>query len=189
MRAIWNEKLEPYVIIMRCRAEHALHLFMSDRIDILHFDQNHSEFSSMRDIQIYYPLVKPGGYIWFDDTDWTTTAKAISWLSERASSVRDVGTCRLFRKHELVQEVIPIPTQHPGAVQNGAAQAHLDPVAEERAIGNGDDGHSAPASVESNDAGDEERIPSRTKAPPGRNSRNRSRRTSIPDRGVHDGAQ
>lgn len=110
MKAIWNEKLDPYVVVMRCRAEHAAHLFMRDRpIDILHFDQNHSEFASMRDIQLYYPLVKPGGYIWFDDTDWATTHAALNLLSEQANTVKDVGTCRLFRKetqHELDQKII-----------------------------------------------------------------------------------
>lgn len=109
MKAIWDEKLEPYVIIMRCRAEHALHLFAESGIDILHFDQNHSEMASMRDIQIYYPLVKVNGYIWFDDTNWTTTNKAQEWVdAQGAQTITEIATpdgtqfCRLYRKGSFV---------------------------------------------------------------------------------------
>lgn len=105
---IWKHGLDHHAILIRGRAHEVWTLFRSG-IDILHFDQNHSEFASMRDIQLYYPLVRPGGYIWFDDTDWATTQKALNLLSERAISVKDVGTCRLFRKetvHELAQKTL-----------------------------------------------------------------------------------
>lgn len=104
---IWKHGLDHHAILIRGRAHDVEHLF--GRIDILHFDQNHSEFSSMRDIQIYYPLVKSGGYIWFDDIDWATTQTALKWLSDRTISVRDVSTCRLFRLetvHELDQKTL-----------------------------------------------------------------------------------
>jgi uncharacterized protein YdaT len=117
MKALWNENLEPWFIYIRATAEHAAHLFKD--IDILHFDQNHSELASMRDIQIYYPLVKPGGYIWFDDTNWTTTNKAQQWLAEQgAETIKEVSTedgtqfCRLYRKP------VPVP----------AIQARSEPV-------------------------------------------------------------
>jgi predicted O-methyltransferase YrrM len=109
MQALWKENLEPWFIYIRSTAEHAAHLFKD--IDILHFDQNHSELSSMRDIQIYYPLVRPGGYIWFDDTNWTTTHKAQEWIdAQGAKSIKDLATedgtqtCRLYQKPEVVRE-------------------------------------------------------------------------------------
>lgn len=103
MQAMWREGLEPWFIYIRATAEHAAHMFKS--IDMLHFDQNHSETASMRDIQIYYPLVKPGGHIWFDDVNWETTKKAQEWLHEQgAETIKDLSTgdgtmiCRLYRK-------------------------------------------------------------------------------------------
>jgi hypothetical protein len=114
MKALWNEGLEPWFIYIRATAEHAAHLFKD--IDILHFDQNHSELASMRDIQIYYPLVKHGGYIWFDDTNWTTTNKAQQWLAEQgAETIKEVSTedgtqfCRLYRKPTPVTSVVTPP--------------------------------------------------------------------------------
>ncbi len=123
MEALWDENLEPWFIIIRATAEHAAHLFKD--IDILHFDQNHSELSSMRDIQIYYPLVKPGGYIWFDDTNWTTTRKAQDWLAEQGIiTVKEIATedgtqfCRLYRK--------PIPAPAPPVTSDVIPLVKLD---------------------------------------------------------------
>lgn len=69
-------------------------------IDILHIDGNHSEESSFFDIVTYYPKVKSGGYIWFDDKNWITTKKAIDYLYEHCNYVQmvDNGNCILFQK-------------------------------------------------------------------------------------------
>lgn len=69
-------------------------------IDILHIDGNHSEESSFFDIVTYYPKVKSGGYIWFDDKNWTSTKKAIDYLYEHCTCVQmvDNGNCILFKK-------------------------------------------------------------------------------------------
>lgn len=77
----------------------AAKLFREQPIDVLHIDGNHTEEASCADVYAYFPLVKSGGYVWFDDTDWVTTAKAIDLLTHHCSKVKDVGTCALFRKH------------------------------------------------------------------------------------------
>lgn len=120
MQALWKENLEPWFILIRSTAEHAAHLFKS--IDILHFDQNHSEMSSMRDIQIYFPLVRDGGYIWFDDVDWDSTKKAQAWLAEQGcDTIKDIvfdgaPRCRLYQKKfpvPIVDIVVPEPKPQP----------------------------------------------------------------------------
>ena len=69
-------------------------------IDILHIDGNHSEEASFFDIVTYYPKVKSGGYIWFDDKNWATTKKAIDYLYENCIYIQmvDNGNCILFQK-------------------------------------------------------------------------------------------
>lgn len=69
-------------------------------IDVLHIDGNHSEEASFFDIITYYPKVKSGGYIWFDDKNWATTKKAIDYLYENCIYIKTVdnGNCVLFQK-------------------------------------------------------------------------------------------
>lgn len=69
-------------------------------IDILHIDGNHSEECSTTDVKIWLPAVKEGGYIWFDDTNWKSTSKAVRMLDKACQVVKDVGACRLYRKHD-----------------------------------------------------------------------------------------
>lgn len=54
-------------------------------IDLLHIDGNHSQHTSYLDVVKWVPLVRPGGWILFDDMTWYengvyTTAKASEWL-------------------------------------------------------------------------------------------------------------
>lgn len=67
-------------------------------IDILHQDSNHSEEVSLLEAQRWVPLVRQGGYIWFDDIDWQSTEKARKWIETQATRVTDVGNCRLYQK-------------------------------------------------------------------------------------------
>lgn len=87
-----------YVKTMKMTSEEAAPLI--DTIDILHIDGNHSEESSMFDTLTYFPKVKDGGYIWFDDHHWETTGKAFQYLSERCDVIEvvDNGNCYLFKK-------------------------------------------------------------------------------------------
>ena len=55
-------------------------------IDILHIDGNHSEQASYLDVTKWVPLVRSGGWIFFDDMTWFengvfTTARAVEWLN------------------------------------------------------------------------------------------------------------
>ena len=94
---LWN-----HIRLIIAKSEQSHTLFPS--IDILHIDSNHSEEKSTQDVRLWAPLVKPGGYIWFDDADWTTTQNALNVIQEYyADRVKDVvshdsGVCRLYRK-------------------------------------------------------------------------------------------
>jgi len=82
-----SHHVKPWVEVHCMRIEEAYKLFLDGTVGVLHFDGNHSEFESARDIALWMPKMAPGGFICFDDTDWTeegvnTTAKAQKMLTD-----------------------------------------------------------------------------------------------------------
>ena len=99
MRDIWGHRLEPWVIILRAKSEHVAQLFPV--IDFLNIDGGHSEVTSCRDVSLYVPRVRSGGYVLMDDTSWDTTQKALKLIEDQCELVRIVpGTneARTYRK-------------------------------------------------------------------------------------------
>jgi hypothetical protein len=96
-----NYKLDKYSAIMRMTSKDSLCFFKDASIDILHIDGNHAEDCALFDAQSWFPKVKVGGYIWFDDTNWDSTQKAVEYLlkyceMDEASHIRD--PYMLFKK-------------------------------------------------------------------------------------------
>ncbi|HEX2579775.1 MAG TPA: class I SAM-dependent methyltransferase [Rhabdochlamydiaceae bacterium] len=69
-------------------------------IDILYLDGNHSEVVSVKDVKLYLPKVRSGGYIWLNDSTWTQLQSSIELLQESCDVIRliDNGNCILFKK-------------------------------------------------------------------------------------------
>jgi len=69
-------------------------------IDILHIDGNHSEYSSIKDVSLYLPLVRSGGYVWINDAMGGKKQQAIDLLFETCDFVKSIdgGNCILFQK-------------------------------------------------------------------------------------------
>jgi predicted O-methyltransferase YrrM len=88
MRTIWDHRLEPWVTIIRAKSENVHQLF--PMIDFLNIDGGHSELASCRDVELYLPKVRSGGYIFMDDTAWPTTQKAVSMIEEQCDLVNTV---------------------------------------------------------------------------------------------------
>jgi predicted O-methyltransferase YrrM len=96
-----QHKLTKYCKVLRMSSMEALSQFADESIDILHIDGNHTEEVSLADVLMYFPKVKKGGYIWFDDANWSTTNQATMFLFEhcRWDMTRSIGTsCLLFQK-------------------------------------------------------------------------------------------
>lgn len=72
--------LTDYCIICRTTSEAMAPVFANEAVDILHIDGNHSEETSCLDVELWFPKVKSGGHIFFDDVNWTSTNKAIGLL-------------------------------------------------------------------------------------------------------------
>lgn len=88
--AIHAFKLNRTCAIIPARSEDVAYLFPFKGIDILHIDGNHTELASVRDVQNWRPRMRQGGYVWFDDFNWATTAKAIALMDTFCDRVRDV---------------------------------------------------------------------------------------------------
>jgi len=73
---------------------------IKETIDILHIDGNHAELVVSKDIELYFPKVKQGGYIWLDDVLWGTTKKPYQDLMAKCDFIKSVdkGNCYLLRK-------------------------------------------------------------------------------------------
>lgn len=98
LNLVRQENLEDYRLLMRTTSEKAA-VFIEE-IDILYLDGNHSIQSLSKDVDLYVPKVRSGGYIWLNDFTRENIKKVLDQLlqcCEYISSV-DNGNCVLFRK-------------------------------------------------------------------------------------------
>lgn len=82
---IRNQGVVDLVTLVRLTSDAAFKIFGLAKepcIDLLHIDGNHSEKHSYSDVNNYVPLVKPGGVVVFDDTNWNSTARAQELLGK-----------------------------------------------------------------------------------------------------------
>ena len=96
--------VEKYCVLIRDKSENAYLKFEDESIDLLHIDGNHSEVLSYKDATLYFPKVKSGGYIFFDDIWWTenqqvTTRKAVLYLMERCTRIDLIEDCLVLKKN------------------------------------------------------------------------------------------
>lgn len=96
MQMIWSHRLDPWVTIIRNASQYVHQLFPF--IDFLNVDGCHTEVASCRDIELYLPRLKKGGYLMFDDSDWQSTQKALSMIEEKCELISDNGKARTYRK-------------------------------------------------------------------------------------------
>lgn len=95
-----KHKLDAHCTLVRKEAREALKQFKDGSIDILHIDGNHTEQNAYDDARLYLPKVKSGGYIWFDDINWSTTRKAVAYLAKHCDLdiERSTNAYALFKK-------------------------------------------------------------------------------------------
>lgn len=78
IRQLKNYEVDSFCKIYRDKSENVINEFEDESIDILHIDGNHCEKISYQDSVNYFPKVKKGGYIFFDDIFWSEDRKNIS---------------------------------------------------------------------------------------------------------------
>jgi predicted O-methyltransferase YrrM len=96
MNAVWQHNLDRWAVVIRAASQNVYQLF--PKIDMLFIDGNHSEVASTRDVELYLPRVAKGAVVTIDDTDWPTTAHAVSLLDRACDLVKDGGSYRVYQK-------------------------------------------------------------------------------------------
>jgi predicted O-methyltransferase YrrM len=71
-----ENEVNDIVELWKAKSADVINQFADNSIDILHQDSNHSEEVSVKEVEIYSPKLKTGGYWIFDDINWDTTKKA-----------------------------------------------------------------------------------------------------------------
>jgi predicted O-methyltransferase YrrM len=94
---IKNNNLEDTVKLIRDKSEDVYTLFEPESVDVLHIDGNHDYEYVSKDIILYLPLVKPGGYIIMDDVKWKGVSTAIK-KHMSAKLITDFGSFALYQK-------------------------------------------------------------------------------------------
>lgn len=72
----------------------------SDGLDVLILDGNHSPKQSCKDVENYKPLVRPGGFIFFDDSDWEQTQDAVDMMFEGTTSIGLADSMACFQVNQ-----------------------------------------------------------------------------------------
>lgn len=72
-----------------------------ENIDILHIDGNHSDETSYIDVTKWVPHVRKGGWIIFDDMNWTeqgmaTTRRAVEYLNTHCHKLAEINDICLW---------------------------------------------------------------------------------------------
>ena len=85
--------------IIKAKSIDAVKNYEDCSLDLVHIDGNHSEETSVLDVNLWAPKVKNGGIIIFDDTDWETTKKAQNKIIELGFVLEgDYVTWRIYKK-------------------------------------------------------------------------------------------
>jgi predicted O-methyltransferase YrrM len=79
--------LQDHVVLLRETSAQADPI---EGIGLLHIDGNHSDEASYIDVTKWVPHVKKGGIIVFDDVNWSTTSRAVTWLNENCVKIAEL---------------------------------------------------------------------------------------------------
>lgn len=98
-------EVENFVQVFRNKSSEVVNRFEDNSIDVLHIDGNHCEKLSYADAVDYYPKVRVGGYIFFDDINWSentkdiSTQKGVNYLLQYCEKIGVFGKdCLLMKK-------------------------------------------------------------------------------------------
>jgi hypothetical protein len=86
------QRIEDYGLTEHCRilrmtSEEAAPQFEETSVELVHVDGNHDQAAVERDIELYLPKVKPGGFLVLDDASWDSIRPVIEDLRGRLEVV------------------------------------------------------------------------------------------------------
>jgi cephalosporin hydroxylase len=96
---IARNRLENYIITLKTTSEHAAQEII-DPIDILFVDGNHNSLITLRDVELYLPKVRIGGYVWLNNLLDPRKHAARDLILKSCEEIKsiDQGSCVLYKK-------------------------------------------------------------------------------------------
>lgn len=95
------KRLLKWVRVISSPSEKAVSSFLDESLDFVYIDGNFSSEGSLKDVMLYFPKVKKGGYIWLNDADNDLKIEAVSFLMNRCTWIREKSLqnrCILLRR-------------------------------------------------------------------------------------------
>ncbi len=84
--------LETYVQYIRGKSYDNAGVFADNSISLLHLDSNHNTSTIIKELEVFVPKVKSGGYLVVDDYDWPSVKESYSKIPEYGFELVEV--CR-----------------------------------------------------------------------------------------------
>jgi len=81
--AISRWRLDERVRLLRERSEDVAHSFSKSSIDLLHVDGNHDRDAVSRDLKLFLPHLRKGGFLVMDDIAWPSVKPVYEALANR----------------------------------------------------------------------------------------------------------
>jgi predicted O-methyltransferase YrrM len=97
-RALQDLELSKCVRIIGANSRLVPGAFRHGTVDYIHIDANHSRQAVSDDVELYVPRLKPGGWLWMDDSDWPSLSDALYFVENQCNLVEDCKTYRIYRK-------------------------------------------------------------------------------------------
>jgi predicted O-methyltransferase YrrM len=99
LKVINKNDLKNTVSLVRSKSEDFYKNLENESIDIIHIDGNHDEEYVTKDIQLYLPLIKKGGYIIMDDITWPGVITSINnHLNKETILIKSYGDFSVHKK-------------------------------------------------------------------------------------------
>jgi predicted O-methyltransferase YrrM len=99
LKVINENELNNTVSLVRSKSEDYHNNLEKESIDILHIDGNHDEEYVTKDILLYLPLIKNGGYIIMDDITWPGVINSINnHLNKETILIKSYGDFSVHKK-------------------------------------------------------------------------------------------
>jgi predicted O-methyltransferase YrrM len=95
------EPVKEYIIPMRMRSDEACNHFKDESLDFVFIDANHEYEQVKKDLQLWYPKVKKGGFFCGHDyhPTWAGVVKAVNeWSIENNIEIASQESCWISRK-------------------------------------------------------------------------------------------
>jgi predicted O-methyltransferase YrrM len=99
LKVINKNDLKNTMSLVRSKSEDFYKNLENESIDIIHIDGNHDEEYVTKDIQLYLPLIKKGGYIIMDDITWPGVITSINnHLNKETILIKSYGDFSVHKK-------------------------------------------------------------------------------------------